>query len=184
MAASSDYTVPKVSYHLNGFGIGCSLLMMAGVLWLLYRRSARERIELGNNVTESAELADSTSARSVTFTSDEIDLQLLRELGDDTPAGLNREIERYLAAFDADRQLARALVGSGDHKRIHQIGHRLLGHSGAVHYQPLMDLAGIIQSEAAVLDSAGLDRLLRDFDREFVALRNKLDALRASTARE
>jgi HPt (histidine-containing phosphotransfer) domain-containing protein len=113
----------------------------------------------------------------------ELDMRLLRELGDDTPDGLSREIERFLTSFDMDRQAAHATAASGDRKRLFQIAHRLLGHSSAVHHQVLMHLAEKIQSQAALLEPAELKQLLEDFDRGFASLRSKLDALRASIER-
>ena len=112
-----------------------------------------------------------------------VDLQLLRHLGDETAEGLAREIERFVDAFDADRKLAHLIVATGDRKQIHLIGHRLLGHSCAVQYEPLRELAEKLQSHAALLDSAELNEVLQEFDRRFATLRNKLGALRASTAR-
>jgi hypothetical protein len=139
----------------------------------------RKRTTARSAATPPSQSSDSSASLSA-----ELDLRLLRELGDDSPDGLSREIERYLTSFEVDRQAAHASAASGDRKRLFQIAHRLLGHSSAVHDQPLMHLAEIIQAQAAVLEPADLTRLLQDFDRAFASLRNKLDALRASIARE
>ena len=167
---------PGESWYLTSvFRTSCSLFLVAGVLSLLYRRSTRHVAPI--------EVPDIPSPAPPALAPTDVDLQLLRQLGDATAGGLAREIERFVEAFDADRKLAHLIAANGDHKQIHQIGHRLLGHSCAVHYEPLIELAGKLQSQAALLDSTELDELMREFDRRFATLRNKLGALRASTAR-
>ena len=159
----------------RAFRNSCSLLIVSGVLCLLYRRSTRRTVTIEDCATPPSAPPDEPSTS--------VDLQLLRHLGDETAEGLSREIERFLNTFDADRKLAHSIAATGDRKQIHQIGHRLLGHSCAVHYEPLMELAEKLQSHAALLDSAELNEVLQEFDRRFDTLRKKLDALRASTAR-
>lgn len=111
----------------------------------------------------------------------ELDLQLLQFLSDEMPGGLSRQIDRYLAAFDSDRGGARTIFATSDRQQIHRLAHRLIAHAGAVHCIPLHTLATIMQSNAALLQPAELEQLMTEFDREFVILRKKLDALRAST---
>jgi hypothetical protein len=174
-ATRSGHSFSAEWYRTSVFRTGCSLLIVGGVLCLLYRRSTRQ--------PAAVEKSEIPLAAALTPAPADVDLQLLRQLGDETNKGLAREIERFLNAFDADRRLAHLVVANGDYKRVHQIGHRLLGHACAVHYEPLMELAEALQSQAALLDSAELNKLMQEFDRRFDTLRNKLAAPRASTAR-
>lgn len=112
-----------------------------------------------------------------------LDLQLLRFLSDGTAEGFVLQIDIYLKAFDADRQVAHVIFAKGDGKQIHRIAHRLVAHAGAVNFVPLVDLATTIQSAAAILTRKQLDQMVQEIDREFANLTNILDRLRASTAR-
>lgn len=111
----------------------------------------------------------------------ELDLQLLRFLSDELPGGLSRQIDLYLAAFNSDRSRARTIFATRDRKEIHRLAHRFIAHAGAVHCIPLHTIATTLQSRSALLQSNEFDQLMSEFDREFVILTKKLDALRVST---
>jgi CheY-like chemotaxis protein/signal transduction histidine kinase len=110
-----------------------------------------------------------------------LDLQLLVFLSERSSGGLAAQIDRYLSAFDADRQAAHAAVASGDSRRIHQQAHRLIAHADAVRCEALAALAARLQSEAAAAGDDARRQLIVQIDDEFVALRNTLDSIRAST---
>jgi len=200
--ATSLVEVPRVSNRPAGFtrnNLSFVLIAALGILWLLYRRTSRSREAAITDSTESdpwnkkhelvSTAGNGVDANPTPCPKDaampgEIDLTLLRHLSDDTTEGFHREIQRYLSAFELDLQEAHVIFADGERTQVHRIAHRLIAHSGAVHCEPLISLATTMQSEAANLPQEKLGALLRDFDREFALLRNKLDSLRASTARE
>ncbi|HMD61299.1 MAG TPA: ATP-binding protein, partial [Opitutaceae bacterium] len=115
-------------------------------------------------------------------TPEEIDLEMLRFLGNETLEGLNSQIERFLAAFEADRASARGIVATGERAEIHRIAHRLLSHCSVVKYERLSRVALDLQNSAASAHPDKLQELFSEFEREFEAFRCKLESIRASTA--
>ncbi|ACB77519.1 ATP-binding protein [Opitutus terrae] len=112
----------------------------------------------------------------------EIDLQLLKLLGEDSEGGVPAQIDRYLAAFTAERDATDAAVRRGDAKEIHRAAHRMISHATMVKYEPLAQLASQLQAYAATAEPDRLTRLLAEFDAEFARFRSKLDSIRASLA--
>jgi len=112
----------------------------------------------------------------------EIDLTMLRFLAAESPEGLAAQVQRFLAAFDADAGDARAAVAAGDAEEIRRTAHRLLSHCSLVKYAPLSLLASDLQRIAAFAPPADLRRLLEQFDQEYARLRCKLEWSLASTA--
>lgn len=171
-------------------GVIAAIALMAGAVvatgWLfihLRRKPIRASTQLTPaNAPSDVPSPDDHHPGTPSASGDELDLQLLRFLGKETPEGFCREIDRYIAVFDADRCRAHTLTG-GDAKSIHRMAHTLLSHARIVNCQPLAELATQMQTEAAVLDSAALKQNLQQIDREFALLRNKLETIRASTAR-
>ena len=108
---------------------------------------------------------------------DGVDLKLLRLLGEETPAGLARNIETYLATFEADRVKAHAAVAAGTAPEIHRIAHRLLSHASMVNSEPLIRLATHLQACAAIEPRDPLRQTLAELDREFAALSCKLASI-------
>jgi len=129
--------------------------------------------------------AASVEVRSQSITLEppkEIDLDMLRFLGDETLEGLSIQIDRFLAAFDADRVNARNIIATGESEEIHRIAHRLLSHCSVVKYERLSQLALELQKSAGNVHPDKIQQLFDDFEREFAAFRYKLESIRASTA--
>jgi signal transduction histidine kinase/CheY-like chemotaxis protein/HPt (histidine-containing phosphotransfer) domain-containing protein len=128
--------------------------------------------------------AASVEVRSQPFTQeppDEIDLEMLRFLGNETLEGLAGQIDRFLAAFDAERANARKIIATGEPEEVHRIAHRLLSHCSVVKYERLSRLAAELQKSAATAHPDKLGQIFADFEREFAAFRYKLESIRAST---
>jgi signal transduction histidine kinase/CheY-like chemotaxis protein/streptogramin lyase/HPt (histidine-containing phosphotransfer) domain-containing protein len=111
----------------------------------------------------------------------EIDLEMLRFLGNETLEGLNSQIDRFLAAFESDRDSARKIVATGEREEIHRIAHRLLSHCSVVKYERLSRTALELQNSAATAHPDKLQQIFDDFEREFAAFRCKLESIRSST---
>jgi signal transduction histidine kinase/DNA-binding NarL/FixJ family response regulator len=114
-------------------------------------------------------------------TPDEIDLEMLRFLGNETLEGLDGQIDRFLAAFDSDRVNARQIVATGEAAEIHRIAHRLLSHCSVVKYERLSRAALELQNSATSAHPDKLQELFETFEREFTAFRYKLESIRSST---
>ncbi len=106
-----------------------------------------------------------------------LDLEMLRILADDATGGLRPQIERYLAAVDADRLAIAESIARGDPKDIHRFAHRLVSHAGMIDYEPLRRIAADLQARAATSEPNRLLRLLDDYDREFSQLRKRLASI-------
>jgi signal transduction histidine kinase/CheY-like chemotaxis protein/HPt (histidine-containing phosphotransfer) domain-containing protein len=111
----------------------------------------------------------------------EIDLEMLRFLGNETLEGLASQIDRFLASFDSDRLSARRILETGEREEIHRIAHRLLSHCSVVKYERLSRLAAELQRNAANATPDKLQGIFAEFEREFAAFRYKLESIRAST---
>jgi signal transduction histidine kinase/CheY-like chemotaxis protein/ligand-binding sensor domain-containing protein/HPt (histidine-containing phosphotransfer) domain-containing protein len=107
-----------------------------------------------------------------------IDLQMLRFLADESADGLGGQIDRYLASFEADYRSAREIIANGDGKEIHRIAHRLVSHASMVKAEPLTSIARELQANSGAADADKIWRLYDEFEREFAALRGKLDLAR------
>ena len=128
--------------------------------------------------------AASVEVRSQKITlepADEIDLEMLRFLGNETLEGLKNQIDRFLAAFEADRTTARGIVATGEREEIHRIAHRLLSHCSVVKYERLSRIALELQNSSPTAHPDKLQRLFDEFEREFAAFRCKLESIRTST---
>ena len=110
----------------------------------------------------------------------EIDLEMLRFLGNESLEGLGIQIDRFLSTFDSDRISARAIIATGEPAAIHRIAHRMLSHCSVVKYDRLARLASELQANSAA-DTAKLERIFSEFEREFALFRYKLESIRAST---
>jgi signal transduction histidine kinase/CheY-like chemotaxis protein/HPt (histidine-containing phosphotransfer) domain-containing protein len=111
----------------------------------------------------------------------EIDLEMLRFLGNETLEGLASQIDRFLASFDGDRLSARRILETGEREEIHRIAHRLLSHCSVVKYERLSKLASELQRCSANASPDKLQAIFADFEREFATFRYKLESIRAST---
>jgi CheY-like chemotaxis protein/HPt (histidine-containing phosphotransfer) domain-containing protein len=112
----------------------------------------------------------------------EIDLQMLRFLGNESLEGLAIQIDRFIATFDSDRISARAIIARGEPAEIHRIAHRMLSHCSVIKYEPLGRLAAELQSNSGSADPEKLAKLFAEFETEFAVLRYKLESIRSSTA--
>ncbi|HXN36014.1 MAG TPA: ATP-binding protein, partial [Opitutaceae bacterium] len=110
----------------------------------------------------------------------EIDLEMLRFLGNESLEGLGIQIDRFLSTFDSDRISARAAIATGEPAAIHRIAHRMLSHCSVVKYDRLGRLAAELQANSAA-DSETIGRIFSEFEREFADFRCKLESIRAST---
>jgi CheY-like chemotaxis protein/nitrogen-specific signal transduction histidine kinase/HPt (histidine-containing phosphotransfer) domain-containing protein len=110
----------------------------------------------------------------------EIDLEMLRFLGNESLEGLAIQIDRFLATFDSDRISARGIIAAGEPVEIHRIAHRMLSHCSVVKYDRLSRLAAELQSKSALDEPEKLQQVFEEFDREFAVFRYKLESIRAS----
>ncbi len=111
---------------------------------------------------------------------DEIDLEMLRFLGNETLEGLDGQIDRFLAAFESDRVNARQIVATGEAAEIHRIAHRLLSHCSVVKYERLSRAALELQNSATTAHPDKLQQLFDVFEREFTGFKYKLESIRSS----
>jgi signal transduction histidine kinase/ActR/RegA family two-component response regulator/HPt (histidine-containing phosphotransfer) domain-containing protein len=131
----------------------------------------------------SLRTAGSIEVRSQNITLEppgEIDLEMLRFLGNETLEGLSNQIDRFLSSFDSDRIAARGIIATGERTEIHRIAHRLLSHCSVVKHQRLSQIAVEIQRSSASASLDRIQRLFSDFEAEFAAFRYKLESIRAS----
>jgi HPt (histidine-containing phosphotransfer) domain-containing protein len=112
----------------------------------------------------------------------EIDMEMLRFLGNETLEGLGSQIDKFLASFDADRDAARGIMELGEPAEIHRIAHRLLSHCSVVKHERLSRLAAELQRSAASAKPDKLRQLFAEFEVEYVRFRYKLESIRASIA--
>ncbi len=138
--------------------------------------------DLGGPMRTAASVEVRSSPVAVFEPPKEIDLEMLRFLGNETLEGLAIQIDRFLAAFEADRINARNIIATGESDEIHRIAHRLLSHCSVVKYEKLSHLALEIQKGAGHLDPDKIQKLFSDFEREFADFKYKLESIRASTA--
>jgi signal transduction histidine kinase/HPt (histidine-containing phosphotransfer) domain-containing protein/ActR/RegA family two-component response regulator len=137
--------------------------------------------DLGGSLRTAASIE--VGSQSTTFQPPgEIDLQMLRFLGNESLEGLAIQIDRFLSTFDSDRISARAIIASGEPSEIHRIAHRMLSHCSVVKYDRLSRLAAELQANSANADPAKLAAIFAEFEREFAVFRYKLESIRASTA--
>ena len=115
------------------------------------------------------------------FAEGEIDLEMLRFLGNESPDGLPGQIDRFLTSFDADRLTASRIVESGTPAEIHRIAHRLLSHCSVVKHEALSQLAKQLQGASGTADAAALKQIFSEFERQYASFRYKLELIRAST---
>jgi CheY-like chemotaxis protein/HPt (histidine-containing phosphotransfer) domain-containing protein len=137
--------------------------------------------DLGGPMRTAASVEVRSSPVPVFEPPKEIDLEMLRFLGNETLEGMAIQIDRFLAAFEADRVNARNIVATGEADEIHRIAHRLLSHCSVVKYEKLSHLAREIQKGAGNLDPDKIQELFSDFEREFADFKYKLESIRAST---
>ncbi len=137
--------------------------------------------DLGGPMRTAASVEVRSSPVPVFEPPKEIDLEMLRFLGNETLEGLATQIDRFLAAFEADRVNARNIIATGEAEEIHRIAHRLLSHCSVVKYEKLSHVALEIQKGAGHLDPDKIQELFADFEREFADFRYKLESIRAST---
>jgi CheY-like chemotaxis protein/HPt (histidine-containing phosphotransfer) domain-containing protein len=133
----------------------------------------------------SLRTAASIEVRSESITLEppgEIDLQMLRFLGNESLEGLAIQIDRFISTFDSDRISARAIIAQGEPAEIHRIAHRMLSHCSVVKYDRLSRLAAELQANSASAGPEKLAGIFAEFEREFAVFRYKLESIRASTA--
>jgi signal transduction histidine kinase/CheY-like chemotaxis protein/HPt (histidine-containing phosphotransfer) domain-containing protein len=111
----------------------------------------------------------------------EIDMEMLRFLGNETLEGVAAQIDRFLSSFETDRVSARRIVETGEREEIHRIAHRLLSHCSVVKYERLTKLAAELQKCSVDASHQKLQQLFAEFEREFAEFRYKLESIRAST---
>ena len=111
----------------------------------------------------------------------EIDLEMLRFLGNETLEGLGSQIDRFLASFDSDRVSARRIIETGEREEIHRIAHRLLSHCSVVKYERLSQPGLGTAAKPADASPERLQGLFAEFESEFATFRYKLESIRAST---
>jgi CheY-like chemotaxis protein/HPt (histidine-containing phosphotransfer) domain-containing protein len=111
----------------------------------------------------------------------EIDLEMLRFLGNETLEGLGSQIDRFLASFDSDRINAKRILAEGEPREIHRVAHRMLSHCCVVKYEKLSRLASALQKNADG-DPVRLQELFAEFEGEFAVFKYKLESIRASIA--
>src|ERR1019366_8150017 len=131
----------------------------------------------------SLRTAGSLEVRSQNITMEppgEIDLEMLRFLGNETLEGLGSQIDRFLASFDSDRIAARGIMATGEPAEVHRIAHRLLSHCSVVKHQRLSKIAVEIQRSSATASPERIQRMFAEFEAEFASFRYKLESIRAS----
>ena len=131
----------------------------------------------------SLRTAGSIEVRSQAITLEppgDIDLEMLRFLGNETLEGLGSQIDRFLASFDSDRITARAIMAAGDPGEVHRIAHRLLSHCSMVKHQRLSRIASELQRSAAQAGPDRIQQLFAEFETEFASFKYKLESIRAS----
>jgi CheY-like chemotaxis protein/HPt (histidine-containing phosphotransfer) domain-containing protein len=137
--------------------------------------------DLGGSLRTAASIE--VGSQNITFAPPgEIDLQMLRFLGNESLEGLAIQIDRFLSTFDSDRISARKILASGEPAEIHRIAHRMLSHCSVVKYDRLSRLAAELQANSASTDPGKLEGIFAEFEREFAVFRYKLESIRASTA--
>jgi signal transduction histidine kinase/HPt (histidine-containing phosphotransfer) domain-containing protein/ActR/RegA family two-component response regulator len=132
----------------------------------------------------SLRTAGSIEVRSQNITLEppgEIDMEMLRFLGNETLEGLGSQIDRFLASFDSDRIAAQGIIALGEPAEIHRIAHRLLSHCSVVKHEKLSRLAVELQRGAASAHPDKIRQLFAEFEEEFSRFRYKLESIRAST---
>jgi signal transduction histidine kinase/CheY-like chemotaxis protein/HPt (histidine-containing phosphotransfer) domain-containing protein len=112
----------------------------------------------------------------------EIDLEMLRFLGNETLEGLGNQIDRFMGSFDSDRIAARGIIATGERTEIHRIAHRLLSHCSVVKHRRLSEIAVEIQRSSASASPDRLQQLFAEFEAEFAVFRYKLESIRSSIA--
>ena len=131
----------------------------------------------------SLRTAGSIEVRSQNITLEppgEIDMEMLRFLGNETLEGLGSQIDRFLASFDSDRIAAQGIIALGEPAEIHRIAHRLLSHCSVVKHEKLSRLAAELQRSAASAHPDKIRQLFAEFEEEFSRFRYKLESIRAS----
>jgi CheY-like chemotaxis protein/HPt (histidine-containing phosphotransfer) domain-containing protein len=111
----------------------------------------------------------------------EIDMEMLRFLGNETLEGLGSQIDRFLAAFETDRQAARKIVAAGEPAEIHRIAHRMLSHCSVVKYERLSQVVRELQNSSEGTPEK-IQKLFADFESEYTVFRYKLESIRSSIA--
>jgi signal transduction histidine kinase/DNA-binding response OmpR family regulator/ligand-binding sensor domain-containing protein len=132
----------------------------------------------------SLRTAGSIEVRSQNITFEppgEIDMEMLRFLGNETLEGVGSQIDRFLASFDTDRISAKHIIATGDAAEVHRIAHRLLSHCSVVKHAKLSHLAAEMQRGAASASPDKIRQLFEEFEAEFERFRYKLESIRAST---
>ncbi len=114
--------------------------------------------------------------------SGDIDMEMLRFLASESPGGLKGQIERYLKAFEADREMARSAIASLDRGEVARLAHRLLSHCSLVKHARMSRLASLLQNAAPTAARGRLEEIFADFDAEYQGFRYKLGSYRSSTA--
>jgi signal transduction histidine kinase/DNA-binding NarL/FixJ family response regulator/streptogramin lyase len=136
--------------------------------------------DLGGSLRTAASIE--VRSQNITFEPPgEIDLEMLTFLGNETLEGLSGQIDRFLAAFDADRMNARRIVAAAVPEEVHRIAHRMLSHCSVVKYEPLSRLALGLQRASATESPQKLQEMFDEFEKEFASFRYKLESIRAST---
>lgn len=136
--------------------------------------------DLGGSLRTAASIE--VRSQNITFEPPgEIDLEMLTFLGNETLEGLSGQIDRFLAAFDADRMNARRIVAAAVPEEVHRIAHRMLSHCSVVKYEPLSRLALALQRASATESPEKLQEMFDEFEKEFASFRYKLESIRAST---
>lgn len=156
---------------------GCVLLVVGGVFAMVFWKSKRRR-RPRSATKRSIAVGQSPSHPPVL---DGMDLRLLWFMSDEKAEALPAEIERYIAAFETDLHSTHSAVSSHSAREIHRSAHRLIAHSAAINYEPLLHLATKLQSEASNLNADELDQLMSALDLRFAELKETLSAVRVST---
>ena len=170
------HAASSIANRLASYG-GWILLITGGVLGIASWKSKKPRRPT-TTADRSTDVRKPLTRPPVVIG---VDLKLMWFMCDGKIEALPAELERYMAAFENDLRSMRTAVAARARREIHHSAHRLVAHSAAVNYGPLLQLSTELQDEASTMKADRLDRLMREFDLQFAELKHTLSAIRPST---
>ncbi len=110
----------------------------------------------------------------------ELDVEMLRFLGEGTAAGFGEQAARFITAMFEDLRSLEHAVAMGEPAEIHRTAHRLASHASMIKADPLSRVTRDLQKLSGTEDPVAHRALLAAAQRECVAVREKLESIRAS----
>jgi HPt (histidine-containing phosphotransfer) domain-containing protein len=121
--------------------------------------------------------ADSATTEEPTY-----ELTLLRHLADGTPAGLERELDAFVASLDEAMQGVATAHASGSRGAVASAAHRVISHARMVGASALGGAAADLQDFAAVYTETELKEEIALLGASVAALRRSLAQFRSKSA--